>query len=433
VTYTRTVKAKWNILAATILASSLLLGVLAAPTSSGPNSPAQTLFEQASFYLKFHYHGFSSVNLEILVAKYKRELDRACSGLGEKCAYEVARPVLSKMLGEVKDGHTYYISPEAYAENLASEQGSNGPSDKPLIGWQLEGTVGGVLVAELIAGGPAQLAGMHRFDKIIGINGRRFTNGQNGIQQIRATSASNQATRFEIARGQARFEVTLTPRILEETDLLPYLEDSGAPAVMLLRIPSFETYEKTGMKVHELVNQAILRNTTGIIVDLRDNPGGFLTECVAAAGAFVGNFSQIFESRFESTTDGYKDGTVEDNDPIEPQSYSISNPAKFSGKVVTLVNSSTASCGEEFAYRMQLQKRGPVIGEPTYGILNTATNDFVLIDRSALAITTVRALEANGKPFPERVTPDIRLVDNFLEIGRNGTDVLVERALELLR
>jgi carboxyl-terminal processing protease len=412
-----------------IFASSLLLpGALAAP-----NSPAQNLFEQASFYLKFHYHGFSNVNLEILVARYKQELDRVCSSQGEKCSYETARPLVARMLSDVKDGHTYFISPENYAETLVAQEGSSGPSDKPLIGWQLAGTVGGVLVTEMIAGGPAQLGGVHRFDKIIGMNGTRFTSGQNGIQQIRAASASSQTTRFEIARGQARFEVTLIPKILEQTDLLPYLEDSGAPSVMLLRIPTFETYEKTGLKVHELVNQAISRKATGMIVDLRDNPGGFLTECVAAAGAFVGNFSMIFESRFERSTDGYKNGTVEDNDPIDPQSYNIPNPARFTGKIVTLVNSSTASCGEEFAYRMQLEKRGPVIGEPTYGILNTATNDFILIDRSALAITTVRALEANGKPFPERVTPDVRLVDNFLQIGRDGRDALVEKALELLR
>jgi carboxyl-terminal processing protease len=421
------------IVAAILASSSMFSTALAAPTSSSLVSPAQNLFEQASFYLKFHYHGFSNVNLEILVARYKQEMDRVCSAQGEKCSYETARPVVARMLSDVKDGHTYYISPENYAESLVTQQGTGGPSDKPLIGWRVEGTIGGVLVAELIAGGPAQLGGLHRFDKIIGINGTRFTSGQNGIQQIRAASASGQTTRFEIARGQARFEVTLTPKILESTDLLPYLENGGVPSVMLLRIPSFETYEKTGKKVHELVNQAISRKATGIIVDLRDNPGGFLTECVAAAGAFVGNFSMVFESRFESTTDGYKDGTVEDNDPIAPQSYSIPNPAQFAGKIVTLVNGSTASCGEEFAYRMQLEKRGPVIGEPTYGILNTATNDFVLIDRSALAITTVRALEANGKPFPERVMPDVKLVDDFLQIGRDGRDVLVERALELLR
>jgi carboxyl-terminal processing protease len=416
------------ILAILLASSQLFPSAIAAP-----NSPAQNLFEQASFYLKFHYHGYSNVNLEILVARYKQELDRVCAGQGEKCGYETVRPVIARMLSEVRDGHTYYLSPENYAESLKAQQGSGGPSEKPLIGWQLEGTIGGVLVAELIAGGPAQLSGVHRFDKIVGMNGTRFTSGQNGIQQIRAASGSGQAVRFEIARGQARFEVTLTPKVLESTDLLPYLEDSGAASVMLLRIPSFETYEKTGLKVHELVNQAISRKASGLIVDLRDNPGGFLTECVAAAGAFVGNFSMIFESRFERTTDGYKDGRVEDNDPIQPQSYIIPNPAKYTGKVVTLVNSGTASCGEEFAYRMQLEKRGPVIGEPTYGILNTATNDFLLIDRSALAITTVRALESNGKAFPERVTPDIKLVDNFLEIGRDGRDALVERALELLR
>jgi carboxyl-terminal processing protease len=421
-------QAKWNILAATILVSSIFFS-----SALAANSPAQNLFEQASFYLKFHYHGFSSVNLEILVAKYKRELDRSCTGLGEKCGYDLARPLIAKMLAEVKDGHTYYISPEAYAENLAAEQGSSGPTDHPEFGLQLEGTVGGVLVAELIASGPAQLGGVHRLDKIIGLNGNRFSNARDGTDQVRSAAQSGQPNRFEIARGQARFEVTLTAKILEDTDLLPYLEDSGAASVMLLRIPSFETYEKTGLKVHELVNQAISRNASGIIVDLRDNPGGFLTECMAAAGAFVGNFSQVFESRFESTSDGYKDGTATDSDPIQGGSYTIPNAAKYSGKVVTLVNSSTASCGEEFAYRMQLEKRGLVIGEPTYGILNTATNDFVLIDRSALAITTVRALEANGKPFPERVTPDIKLVDNFLEIGRSGRDILVERALELLR
>jgi carboxyl-terminal processing protease len=420
-----------------ILTSSLLAlcltNIFAASALAAPNSPAKNLFEQASFYLRFHYHGFSKTNIDLLVVKYQRELDKSCSGQAEKCPYETARPLIARMLSEVRDGHTYYISPEAYAESLTSEQGNAGPSERPLFGWELESAIDGALVNELIAGGAAQASGVHRFDKIVGINGARFSSASAGLAQIRGASEAAQTTRFEIARGQARFEITLTPKVLEDTTPLPYLEDTGAGGVYLLRIPSFETYEKTGTRVHELVNLAISKNASGIIVDLRDNPGGFLTECIAAAGAFVGNFSVIFESRFERSSNGYNNGTSSDNDPIEPQTYTVAKPARFTGKVVTLVNSSTASCGEEFAYRMQLEKRGPVIGEATYGILNTATNTFVLIDRSALAVTTVRALEANGKPFPERITPDIKLADDFLAIRKTGTDRLVERALEFLR
>jgi carboxyl-terminal processing protease len=82
---------------------------------------------------------------------------------------------------------------------------------------------------------------------------------------------------------------------------------------------------------------------------------------------------------------------------------------------------------------LQYGKKARVLGESTYGILDTATEFWQLADQSALAITYVRTLNPDGSRVPERVTPDVPVRDDNNAAFETGRDPLFERAYSLLQ
>lgn len=85
-------------------------------------TPAQDLFDQASFYLEFNYNGFSSSNLERLVAKYQAQIDEACAPQAQTCPFDVARRPVASMIQELQDPHSYFI-PADIAQQFSGQIG----------------------------------------------------------------------------------------------------------------------------------------------------------------------------------------------------------------------------------------------------------------------------------------------------------------------
>jgi carboxyl-terminal processing protease len=231
-----------------------------------------------------------------------------------------------------------------------------------------------------------------------------------------------------------RFSVTMQRTRLEKTNL-PYLyQPPNAPAgVVALRIPTFTGSNDIAPKVHELVASALAKNAKTIIIDVRDNPGGEETECYGAASAFLGRAVNLNETRLVRLEVGFDGGKFIGNDPKDLSRYDIAKPALWTGQSVVLTNEQTASCGELMAYLLQYNKKARVIGESTYGILDTATEFWQLADQSALAITYVRTLNPDGSRVPERVTPDILARDDPNTAFETGRDPLFERAYSFIQ
>lgn len=280
--------------------------------------------------------------------------------------------------------------------------------------------------------GPAGKAGLQRGDKIVAINGQALPGTRSSSDNlIPALEQRGQAIRFAILRGQERLEITVTP-VIVSTPWLPEAKNPvGLPSgTALIRIHEFTPYKEVGLRFHELVNAAQQAGASTIVVDLRDNPGGVATECTSAPGAFMPEVVNTLERRHSKTIYRYANGVVSaGNGQKMTEAYVIPNPAKFTGKVAVLVNAESASCGEVFPAQLQAAKRGLVVGEETYGILNTATSFFDLADGSLLGLTIAKSLHPNGQYFPERVKPDLEFAED-LEALANGRDTMLEKALE---
>ncbi|MFN3266037.1 MAG: S41 family peptidase [Deinococcales bacterium] len=413
-----------------LFAAFALSGLAEAQKYTG--TPAQDLFDQASFYLDFHYNGFSGANLERLVEKYQAQIDDACAPQAQTCPFDVARRPIAAMIEELQDPHSYFV-PADVARQFAGQLGGGG-SGAPsleLSSAKLRG-VSDRVVTDVRADGPAGKAGLLRGDRIIAINGQALPSSRsNNDNLIPSLEQRGQAINFSVLRKQARLEIAVTPVVVQT----PWLPESKSPTGLpsgtaLIRIHEFTPFKDVGQKFHELVNTAQQAGASSIVVDLRDNPGGVATECTSAPGAFMPEVVNTLERRHSKTVFRYQNGIVSTGDGQKmSEAYIIAKPAKFTGKVAVLVNAESASCGEVFPAQIQAAKRGLVVGEPTYGILNTATSFFDLADGSLLGLTIAKSLHPNGQYFPERVKPDLEVSED-LEALANGRDVMLEKALE---
>jgi carboxyl-terminal processing protease len=403
--------------------------------SSALASPASELLREASFYMAFHYHGYSSINPQELSRSLAAELETACQPKGEACGFEDARPFVQRLARGMRDGHTFYLSPSNYRSTLAEFRGENiNPSPVYGIGFGNANSRGEMPIEDVVADSPAFKAGLRPFDRVVGVKNQKINN----VSELRSALNTPEPITLEVLRGDAqnpvRFSATMQRAVLGKTNL-PYLyQPPNAPAgVVALRIPTFTGSNDIAPRVHELVASAQSQNAKAILIDVRDNPGGEETECYGAASAFVGRAVNINETRLVRLEVGFDGGRFIGNDPKDLSRYEIAKPALWTGKTAVLTNTQTASCGELMAYLLQYNKKAPVLGESTYGILDTATEFWQLADQSALAITYVRTLNPDGSRVPERVTPDVAARDEPNTAFETGRDPLFEKAYALVQ
>jgi carboxyl-terminal processing protease len=397
-------------------------------------SPALDIFDQASGTLQREYFGYSSLDLPKAIAKRRAELGLACKPQGESCAFEIAEPILDALTSDLGDDHTYYVNPISYRQQQRAIAGQG--SSKTRFGLrtaQVPGTNARVVLG-VREDGPAKLEGFRRGDRIYAVGGQAFPGdlGENNALWNRL-EASGEAVVFSAIRSGQRFAAQLKARVFERA-WGPSLEHpTDAPAgTEVLTIPSFVASDLS-QQVHDLVRIANARGTTHLIVDLRFNGGGDLFQTMQAIGAFVNTCRTRYDSKGFSAVFNYNSfgprgaTSIRILDFLDVQLEELASASLFTGRVTVLINSSSASGAEVFAYSLQRAKRATVIGEPSYGVMGSSTNDFELIDGGALYITNGRSIGADGKPLPERVQPDLTVIENLEQITKQ--DLMLQQAM----
>jgi carboxyl-terminal processing protease len=240
----------------------------------------------------------------------------------------------------------------------------------------------------------------------------------------KAREAGNPVT-LGVQRGAGLLNITLTSRDSSTRDL-PRLSRVGTVDVIV--IPTFLAGGGVADKVHELVAQANRDRASGVVIDLRGNTGGNLFECDEAASAFVPSFARLSRSENGDSRTVVSLGTrLEDGQTSD----SVQVPAFWTGPLSVVVDKNSASCSEFFAFEMQYAKRGPIVGEPTAGVGNTATQVFPLGD-AALQLTIINYIKPDGTPYPTQVKPDIAGQDDIQKLTQ-GQDVLLTAAIDALK
>jgi carboxyl-terminal processing protease len=390
-------------------------------------SPAQDLFDQAAYLLIVNYGGFSSASPKALEVQFQLELDKACVAQVETCPYTAAHPVITRMLEALKDGHSTFLPAESLQglNNVLRGTVASGKSTGLISVPAKDAT--SRLVLDVYPQSPAARAGLRRGDRIVMVNAQALSSFGDQIDALLAFGQNDQAIQVTLVRAGQTINVTLTP---EGLPALPNPSLLVRPdRVAVLRIPTF-LVQNLGQQVEALLHEAKTQNARGLILDLRDNGGGLVSEYVRVAGAFIDDPGR----KFDSANPLLKFNLQLRDAQVSRGNLEVAkaNPNRWSGPIVILVNVGSASAAEFTAHDLQRYAKATVIGEGTYGVGNTMTTTFTLEDGSGLLITLAKALHPDGSPYPERITPDIVVTDDLETINQTGIDSLLERALEVL-
>ncbi len=232
-----------------------------------------------------------------------------------------------------------------------------------------------------VEGGPAYRAGILAGDKIIKIDGKPaegFTGAQ-AVQKLRGPKGTQ--VEISISRtGLSKLMVYKLTRDVIEIKTVPYygLIDNRVGYIRLKKFTETSSAEIT-QALLELQSQ----NASGIILDLRGNPGGLLNQAIEVASLFLGDKKLIMETK------GHDDG--------QNQKYFAGEKAVCADlPLVVLVDEGSASASEIVAGAIQDWDRGVVIGDTTFGkgLVQTVLR---LPNHNALKLTTAKYFTPSGR------------------------------------
>ena len=321
----------------------------------------------------------------------------------------LSQGAIEGMIKALDDPYSAYFDAEQYELSQYSLQGSFG-------GVGIEVTVdeeGGLVVVAPIVGTPAQKAGIMPGDKILAIDGEK-TEGMHFIEAV-----------LKI-RGEQGTQVTL--RVLHEGEDVPqdYVitrEEIDAASVLAKMLPGNIAHievghftSRTGSELTSALEDIIADDVSGIILDLRDNPGGVLKAAVAVASQFLEEGIAVYVIDGEGNEEEWR---------VEEGGLATKLP------LVVLVNSNSASSSEVVAGALQDHMRGIVIGTQTLG-KGTVNHFRELSDGSAIYITSARWYTPNRQQIEgQGITPDEIIEITEDDLAR-GYDPQLERAIEYI-
>jgi len=285
---------------------------------------------------------------------------------------------------EALDPHSSFMPPELYKEMQIETQGSFGG-----LGIEITVRERYLTVVAPIDGTPADRAGIVAGDRIIRIDGvpTKDMTLVDAVRKLRGPKGTP-VTITILREGQDPFDVTVTRDIIEVHSVRT--SDLGE-GIGYVRLISFQ--ERTSRDLQEELKALREKGMRGLVLDLRNNPGGLLTQAVQIADLFLekGKLIVYTEGRAKSQNLSF----VDQHD----------NPQDF--PMVVLVNKGSASASEIVAGALQDHQRAVVVGTQTFG-KGTVQTVIPLNDGSGLRLTTAKYFTPNKRAIDGAgLTPDI--------------------------
>ncbi len=328
--------------------------------------------------------------------------------------------ILNGLVDSLGDpGHTVFLTP---AEVKSSSQSLSGLITG--IGVYLGVQAGAPFVQSVVSGSPAARAGVLPGDRIIAIDGTSAENLSIGeiARLIRGEEGTMVTLTLLHASGNAPVVITIT-RAKITVAAVTWAMIPGT-SLAFIRIAEFST--GTTDQFVSALRGARQASARGVILDLRNNPGGYVDDAIGVASQFLSS-GTVYVRR---TADGNQVPV-----PARPGGLATDIP------LVILVDYGSASAAEITAGALQDNKRGTLIGTRTYGT-GTVLNTFGLPDGSAIRLGVEEWLTPSGRAiFPNGIQPDeeVDLADNTrpLEPDRirtmSATDIAASGDEQFLR
>ena len=293
---------------------------------------------------------------------------------------KLSHGTVSGLIASLGDPFSTYYDPSAYKKLQDQYQGRYSG-----IGIYLSFGTGYPTITGTVPGSPAATAGLQGGDQIEKVGGKDVKGATADQATALIQGANGTSVTLTILRGSATFDVTL---VRAEITVPSVRSTTIADHILYLRIYSFGASTS-----QDFVTQlkAGLPGAKGVALDLRENPGGFISAADDVISEFVAS-GETFELHG-------RNGSVE--------RHNVSgNPAAASIPLVVLVDANSASASEIVAGSLQVHHRAKLVGTVTFG-KGSVQEDFPLSGGGDIHLTIKRWFLPDGTTIDHKgLTPD---------------------------
>ena len=314
---------------------------------------------------------------------------------------------IAGMVAAIGDPYTAYLPLTA---NKASKEDLGGAFEG--VGIQLGFDKDGLLtVVTPLQGTPAQKAGVMPGDLIAKID-TKLTDGislQEAVNLIRGPKG----TKVELTLLRIGLDKPIVLDMTRETIIVKSVTVEFKDDVAWLKLTKFG--DKTQDEWTSAITAIVAQKSKGVVLDLRNNPGGYLEGSVYVAGEFISAGKVVVWQQ-------YGDGTRTEN-KVERNGRLLNTP------LVVLINKGSASASEILSGALQDHKRAKVVGEQSFGKGSVQQpEDFP--DGSGIHVTIAKWLRPSGDWIDKiGIMPDVKV-----EAGSDQTkDPQLDKAIEMLK
>ena len=325
---------------------------------------------------------------------------------------ELIEAAINGMLQSL-DPHSSYLNPKRYQEMRVQTRGEFGG-----LGIEVTMENGLVRVVSPIDDTPAYHAGVKAGDLVTHIDGDPVLGLTlaDAVKRMRGPVNSNITITIARRGVEKPFDVTITRAVIKIRSVRHRREGN----VAYIRVTSFNELTENGLKqAMAKAKQEIGDELIGVVLDLRNNPGGLLEQAVSVSDAFLDQ-GEIVSTRGRRTSDTQRynadPGDLADGLPI-----------------VVLINGGSASASEIVAGALQDHRRAIVLGTKSFGKGSVQTI-IPLGSQGAMRLTTARYFTPSGRSIQAKgIEPDIEVEQARIEkvdTGQRRTEADLRGHLE---
>ena len=319
---------------------------------------------------------------------------------------EILRGAIQGMLESLDDPFSYYLEPRTAAREAQDRTGSFEGIGAVLTPLNRQ-TGKGVEILQVYAGGPASQAGVQRGDIFLEVDGVdvRDSTTSDVVDLVRGPRGTVVELLMRRPSAEEPVEFAIERDTIEIVDVAGTMLEDDVGYVTIRQFGSQRVHEQL---VEEL-DQLRERGATSLVLDLRDNPGGLLTQGILVADEFLTDGDIVFQ-RARGVT----------------QRIASADPNASDLPLVVLVNKNSASASEIVAGALQENDRALVVGEATFG-KGVAQSVISLADGGQLAFTAFEWLTPARETIAQNgITPDVYADDarypNTISVEGRGAD-----------
>lgn len=306
----------------------------------------------------------------------------------------LVRGALNGMIEAVNDPYTAYLGPqESQLSNSEMEGDFSG------IGATLTVRNGRPTVVAPIKNSPAEIAGIEPGDIIREVNGES-TEGMS-LMEVVLKIRGEEGTRVTLTvihpDAEDSVEIEITRQEIEVPTVQLKMKEGGIAHIM---VNSFS--KRTGTELQSVIQDAHDADAEGIVLDVRDNPGGVVSAAVEVVSQFIAEGTVVYSLDNEGKRDEWQanEGGLALHMPL-----------------VVLINGNSASASEVVAGALQDHKRAKLVGQQTYGKgrMNLVHQ---LSNGGSLYITYARWYTPDGRQIDNKgIAPDYEVTMEAVEAG----------------